>query len=183
MEIVVCALVVVSVSLLLIVGYYYAFPKLPFGTWSEPLISQCAGTSQDATSHSIYKCSPNPITGFGCVVPNTGDKEIIYKDLVLIQQCSTTDLRNISFVWEAQATKPTTCISDGKTCCDGKNCYVETDYQCFQIAPEGGENRCTQSYLQGTLPPLQPFDPSHNNGYIGVSITTRMACLGNLCTP
>lgn len=184
MEIVAISLVVASLSLLLIVGYYYTFPDLPYGKWSAPLISKCAGTSQDATSHSIYECSPNPVTGFGCVVPNSKPQQVIYKNLVIVNQCNSDNLRDISFTWQAQTTKPTICISSGKNCCDAnQNCYVETDYKCVQIAPTGGENRCTLSYLPGILPDSEkPFDPASHGGYITTAITTRTACLANLCT-
>ncbi len=152
---------------LILLGFmimYSLIPTAAYGTWSSPIILPCNGDAQNAVSNYVYSCSPNPITGFGCKIPSSDD--ITYKNLIIQQSCSSSNLRNISNEWRAVDGSFVSCRSENKQCCaQNENCYTETSYCCATIGPTGGENRCTLYELDGYVPADNKFDPYLNNGY------------------
>lgn len=186
-EILTYILGLLSVIVLVFIVYYALFPTVQYGTWSTPKVYPCTGTTSKALSYYQYSCVPNTITGFACVVPNT-QGEITYKNIVIARTCNSSEVRDISYIWQSLDTETTTCHSGTRTCCklsDNGGCFTSASYCCQSIAPEGGENRCTLINLPGQLAADETFNPLANDGYLcssSKSITIVNSCAINLCT-
>ena len=174
---------VLSLTLLLILLIQSLIaPRLLAGTLTEADPQTCIGDKQWV----IYDCSPNPWTGYGCIVPGSGGTAISRKRVaVQVSPClpptgSTTYAgeRVISFVWQAGEAGP--CISSGNTCCNyTSSCTQTVRYICRATSSgKGGENQCLPAFLPAPYP---QFDPTVD--YTKVPIDLQIACRGsNYCT-
>lgn len=194
-EILTYVLGILCTVLLVFVVYFSTFPTVQYGTWSDPVIYPCVGADKKSlVSYYQYSCSPNSITGFGCVLPQGAGGGVTYKNIVMARTCNTSEVRNVSYIWQP-AVNPTpaeiNCHSGTRTCCDlsdTNGCFANTiGYCCQQIAPTGGEDQCTVLNLPAPLLPGQVFDPStHSNYDCSLNppqiITAGNSCSTNLCT-
>jgi hypothetical protein len=156
-------------------------PQLLAGSLSLPTVLPCNSGQQ----WLLYDCKPNPITGLGCIVPNTNSKSLTHKTVAVHNTtCQPVNgeeagERTISWHWQEDG-QAGQCITDGATCCNygGGKCSRLVKYLCVKTgAGDNGERQCTPEYL-----PVIPdnFDATANNYDID-PISVKIPCRENYC--
>lgn len=180
---------VVGVLILVLMGLFIlqvtVSPRLLMGTLSEPIPLKCNVTSQ----WLIYECRRNPLTGLGCVIPDSGGRFITAKDIAVeLPSCLPNShsqipgQRIVSYAWaEKEAIKP--CKTTGSataTCCTfTSQCSQTAEYICRATgAGLGGENQCLPSFLPAPFPP-PGFNPKTD--YTTIPVVLEIPCRTNYC--
>lgn len=165
-------------------------PELIAGSLSEAVFLPCNQGKQ----WILYDCKPNPITGFGCISPGTGDEFMTYKTVaVQSDTCRAKSVsggpdseRKVSWVWQEQGSAAKCVIDSAVTgtaapsCCEFTGrCSRLVTYLCVRT-PEyvvDGENQCTPSYLPAPYPEFN----SRDNDYSKTRIFLHVPCRENYC--
>lgn len=177
--------VVIAALLLLFMIMLFLAPGILAGTLSEAVPQPCNQGKQ----WILYDCQPNPITGFGCIVPGSHGRNITYKTVAVQNNTCLPDTINgdvsgervISFVWQEMGTAGI-CSSPPANvgCCEyNSSCTSTVRFLCVRTnQPVGGENQCTPQYLPAPFPGYEKGnnynDPLH-------PAVVEVPCRSNYC--
>lgn len=176
--------VVIVVLAYLFVAQIFITPTLVAGTLSEPQALAC----ENGRQWLLYDCNPNPLTGFGCIIPGSDGEFITHKRIAIfadsclpLSNGAQASDRYVAFRWEEQgvasvcATAPT-----GTTCCNyNSSCLRTARFLCVPTGErEDGENQCVPDFLPGTANP--PFNKD-NYDYTKTEIIVQIPCRENYC--
>jgi hypothetical protein len=184
---------VILILLVLLVAFIvqaHIAPTLLSGSLSIPVPQQCNMDSKGGTQWLFYDCLPNPLTGFGCVIPGTHGTGITKKKIaVKVTPCQPpsgsstySGTRVVKSLWQEVGTAgPCSNPPDYNTCCSYNNseCAQKVQFLCKATGQIDGENQCLPEYLPMPYPAFDPHTDYSNPANI---ITLYVPCRSNFCT-